>query len=132
MELLQGIWTTHGNFKDHVLKLEKNIYSQKQAVHVWNLFLVDKLMSLGFTPLLMDDCMFFWDDIIYMVYVDYGIFLGGDDLQLQDIIKEIQDLFNIEDQGHPADYAGVNMKKLKDSSFEFSHTSATMAKVPGQ
>ena len=50
MELPQGIHTEHRNSKDHVLKLEKNIYGQKQASRVWNSFLVDKLMSLGFTP----------------------------------------------------------------------------------
>jgi hypothetical protein len=49
-----------------------------------------------------------------MVYVDGGIFLGSDDSQLQEVIKEIQNLgLNIEDQGHPADYIGVNIKKLK-------------------
>jgi hypothetical protein len=37
--------------------------------------------------------------------VDDGIFVGSDDTQLQDIIKEVQNLgLNIEDQGHPADY----------------------------
>jgi hypothetical protein len=82
MELPQGIRTTHRNSKDHVLKLENNIHSQKQDGHVWNSFLVDKLMSVGFTLLLIDDCVFFRDDIIFMVYVDYGIFLGSDDLQL--------------------------------------------------
>jgi len=45
MELPQGIMTAHGNSKDHALKLEKNIYGQKQAGCVWNSFLVDKLMS---------------------------------------------------------------------------------------
>ncbi len=56
--------------------------------------------------------MFFCDDIIFMVYVDDGIFLGSNDSQLQDVIKEIQKLgFNIEDQGHPADCVGVNIKK---------------------
>ncbi len=40
-----------------------------------------------------------------MVYVDDGIFLGSNNLQLQEVIKEIQNLgLNIEDQGHPADY----------------------------
>ncbi len=65
MELPQGIMTAHGNSKDHVLKLEKNIYGQKQAGRVWNSFLVDKLMSIGFTPSLIDDCVFFRDDIIF-------------------------------------------------------------------
>jgi hypothetical protein len=113
LELPRGIQTAHRNLKDHVLKLEKNIYGQKQAGHVWNSFLVDKLMSIGFTPFLIDDCIFFRDDIIFMVYMDNGIFLGSDDLKLQDAIKEIQDFrLNIENQGHPADYVGVNIKKL--------------------
>jgi hypothetical protein len=76
MELPQGIHTKYENSKNHMLKLEKNIYGQKQAGRVWNSFLVDKLMSLGFTPSLIDDCIFFGDDIIFMTYVDDGIFLG--------------------------------------------------------
>ncbi len=53
--------------------------------------------------------------------MDNSIFLGSNDLQLQEVIKEIQNLgLNIEDQGHPADYLGVNIKKLKDGSYEFT------------
>jgi hypothetical protein len=77
MELAQGIQTAHGNSKDHMLKLETNIYGQKQAGRVWNLFLVEKLLSIGLTTSLIDDCMFFCDVIIFMVYVDDGIFLGN-------------------------------------------------------
>ncbi len=79
MELPQGIKTATGNSKDHVLKLNKNIYGQKQAGRVWNSFLVDKLTSLGYTSLLIDDCVFFRSDIIFMVYMDDGIFLDNDD-----------------------------------------------------
>ncbi len=59
-----------------MLKLLKNIYGQKQAGRVWNKFLVEKLCSIGFKPSLIDDCVFYRDDIIFMVYVDDGIFLG--------------------------------------------------------
>ncbi len=56
-----------------------------------------------------------------MVYVDNGIFLGPDDEQLQAAICEIQEAgLNIEDQGHPANYVGVNTKKMKDGSYEFT------------
>ncbi len=121
MELPQGIQTKHGNSKEHVLKLEKNIYGQKQAGRVWNSFLVDKLTSIGFTRSLIDDCVFLCGEVIFMVYVNNGIFLGSNVLQLQEVIKEIQNLgLNIEDQGHPADYVGVNIKKLKDGSYEFT------------
>jgi hypothetical protein len=97
MELPQLIQTAHGNCKDHVLKLEKNIYGQTQVGRVWNSFLVDKLLSVGFITSLIDDCMIFRDDIIFMVYVDNSIFLGNNDLKLQEAIKDIQDLgLNIE------------------------------------
>jgi hypothetical protein len=56
-----------------------------------------------------------------MLYVDDGIFLGSNYSQLQEVIKEIQDLgLNIEDQCHPTNYVGVNIKKLKDGSYEFT------------
>ncbi len=45
MELPQGIQTKHGNSKENVLKLEKNIYGDKQARRLWSSFLVDKLTS---------------------------------------------------------------------------------------
>ena len=53
---------------------------------------MDELTPIGFTMSLVDDCVFFHDDIIFMVYVDNGIFLGSKDLQLQEVIKEIQNL----------------------------------------
>jgi hypothetical protein len=121
MELPQGIKAATGNSKDHILKLLKNIYGQKQAGMVWNSFLVDKLTSLGYTTLLIDDCVLFCSDIIFMVYMDAGIFLGNDDAQLLQAIKEIQGLgLNIKDQGHPADYVGVSIKKHCNSFNEFT------------
>jgi hypothetical protein len=123
-----SIWSCHKGFKPrmgtpkkHVLKLDKNIYSQKQAGPMWNSFLVGKLTSIGFTTSLIDDCVFFCGDIIFMVHVDDGIFLGSNNSQLQEVINEIQNLgLNIEDQGHQADYVSINIKKLKDGSYEFT------------
>jgi hypothetical protein len=115
MELPQGIQTAHGNSKNHVLKLGKNIYGQIQTGCEWNLYLVDELMSIGLIPSQIDGCMFFRNDIIFMVYVDDGIFLVSNDSQLQAVIKKIQALgLNIEDQGRPADYVGVNIKIQRD------------------
>ncbi len=56
-----------------------------------------------------------------MVYVDDDIFLGNDDAHLLQAIKEIQGLgLNIKDQGQPADYVGVSIKKHCDSFYEFT------------
>jgi hypothetical protein len=78
---------------------------------------VDKLTSMGYTSSLIDDCVFFHGDIIFMVYVDNSI-LGNDDTQLQQAIKEIQDLgLNIKDQVNPADYKEVSIKKLSNGFY---------------
>ncbi|KAL7477266.1 hypothetical protein ACHAW6_003079, partial [Cyclotella cf. meneghiniana] len=75
MELPKGIKTSHGNSKDHVLMLLSNLYGQKQAVCVWNLFLVEKLISLDFQQCLIDECVSYCGDVVFIVYVDDGIFL---------------------------------------------------------
>ena len=59
MELPKGIETKHENSKDHVLKLLQNIYGQKQAGWVWNHHLTAKLLEIGFTQSLIDNCVFY-------------------------------------------------------------------------
>lgn len=82
-------------------------------------FLVKKLESIGFTQSQIDECVFYRDDIIFIVYVDDG--LENSDDQISYVIKELSDIgLQIEDQGHPANYVGVNNKKLLDGSYKFS------------
>jgi hypothetical protein len=100
MELPQGIQVSEGDSSDYVLRLLKNMYGQKQAGRVWNAYLVNKLTSLGHKASLIDDCLFYREDIIFMVYVDDGIFLGKDDEQLKAAIREIQE-------------SGLNIERIK-------------------
>ncbi|KAL7478812.1 hypothetical protein ACHAW6_008182 [Cyclotella cf. meneghiniana] len=67
MELPKGIETCHGSSKDHVLMLLSNLIGQKQAGHVWNSYLVEKLCNIGFQPSLIDECVFFRDDVIFIL-----------------------------------------------------------------
>ena len=121
MELPGGIHLKNGNSKDHVLKLLANLYGQKQAGRIWNSYLVNKLLEIDFKQSLIDDCVFYRGDVIFIVYVDDGIFLGSSDQQLSGIIIELWNLdLDIEDQGHPADYVGVNIKRIKDGSIKLS------------
>ncbi|KAL7477080.1 hypothetical protein ACHAW6_002896 [Cyclotella cf. meneghiniana] len=119
MEILHGIETTKGNTKDYVLHLLANIYGQKQAGRVWNQYLVSKLESIGFTQSHINESVFYRDNIIFIVYVDDGIFLGTSDDQLSHVIKELTDIgLPIEDHGHPADCIGVNIKWLPDGLYK--------------
>ena len=121
MELPLGIETRHGNSKDHVLKLLANLYGQKQAGRVWNGYMVEKLRSIGFKPSLIDECVFYRDDVIFIVYVDDGIFISGDDDSITKAIRDISKSgLEIEDQGHPADYVGVAIKKHPNGYYEFN------------
>jgi hypothetical protein len=88
---------------------------------MWNIYLIPKLQEINFKQSLIDNCIFYRDDVIIVVYVDDGIFLGSSDEQLHGIINELWNLkLSIEDQGHPADYVGVSIKKLKDGVIELS------------
>jgi hypothetical protein len=121
MELPKGIETRHGSSKDHVLKLLQNIYGQKQAGRVWNHHLTAKLLEIGFTQSLIDDCIFYRGDTIFIVCMDAGIFIGDSDSQIMAIISPLQGLgLKIEDQGHPANYIGVSIKCLKGGGIEFT------------
>ncbi len=121
MELPQGINIENGNSKNHVLKLLANLYGQKQAGWVWNGYLVNKLQEINFKQSLIDECVFYRGDVTFIVYVVDGIFLGSSDEQLSGIITKMQNLeLDIEDQGHPADYVGVNIKRIMDGSIELS------------
>ena len=49
----------NGKTLDYVLKINRNIYGQKQAGRVWNNYLVNKLVNeLGFKQSKSDECVF--------------------------------------------------------------------------
>ncbi len=79
MELPQGINIKNRNSKTNILKLLANLYSQKQAGQVWNGYLVNKLQEINFKQSHINDCVFYPGDVIFIVYVNNGIFLGSSD-----------------------------------------------------
>ena len=52
---------------DYFLQLLRNLYGQKQAGRVWNKHLVDKLKSIGFKQSVIDECVFFKGQCIYVL-----------------------------------------------------------------
>ncbi|KAL7458293.1 hypothetical protein ACHAXS_000422, partial [Conticribra weissflogii] len=99
---------------DNLIKLLANVYAQKHTT-------MDKLASIGFKQLAVDECVFHRNDIIFIVYVDDGIFLGLSDQVLTQVIQEIKDTgLDVEDQGYPSDYVGVNVHKQADGTYNFT------------
>jgi hypothetical protein len=49
------------------LRVNKNIYGQKQVGRVWNQYLIDKLINVvGFKQSTYDECVFYKGNAIYM------------------------------------------------------------------
>jgi Reverse transcriptase (RNA-dependent DNA polymerase) len=75
MEIPRG-FQSEGSRKKNCLMLEKNIYGQKQAGHVWNQYLHDGLVARGFTQSKIDMCLYYRGQVALLFYVDDGIFLA--------------------------------------------------------
>jgi hypothetical protein len=121
MELPKGIQTRYGDGRTHVLKLLKNLYGQKQAGRVWSQHLSQGLRKLGFKPSQIDECVYHRQNVLFIVYVDDGIFASPSNSAILQVITELQDIgFVIEDQGQITDYLGVNVEHLSDGRIKLS------------
>jgi hypothetical protein len=82
-----------------VLKLEKNLYGQKQAGRVWYQHLNKNLLKLGFKASNIDECVFYYGKTIFIVYTDDTILIGPNKEEIDELIKKLGKVFKIEDQG---------------------------------
>ena len=88
---------------------------------VWNRYLVDKLSSIGFQQSAIDECVFYRGSTIFVVYVDDGLVLDPNERNLNNFVKELSDIgLKVEDQGYPADYGGVHIRKDQKGYYYFS------------
>ena len=126
LQIPDGIETESGNSRTHVLKLLRNVYGQKQAGKVWADLLSENLLKIGFERSKIDECVFYRGNLVFLVYVDDGIFVSFDGTSIDNVIKELQaSKLKLEDQGHPSDYVGVNIKKQRNKSYEFTQPALT-------
>jgi hypothetical protein len=106
-----GRTITEQDRKDYVLKLEKNLYGQKQAGRVWYLNLRKNLLKLGFKPSEHDECVFYYGKTTFIVYTDDTILLGPNKQQIETLVERLGKTFKIEDQGDLSDYLGIKIER---------------------
>ena len=59
-----------------------------------------------------DECVFVWGKVIFVAYIDDGFFLSPHPHLIDEAIRDLISVgLKIEDQGFPADYVGVNIKR---------------------
>ena len=96
--------------EEHVLKIHKNIYGQKQAGRVWNKHLVSKLETAGFTQSSTDACVFYKGNCIYVLYTDDSILCGPDDAELDQIVQDLRNTgLDLTVEGDIGDFLGVKI-----------------------
>ena len=102
------------------------MYAQKKPGKVWANLLYENLFKIGFERSNIDKCMFYRGNLVFLVYIDDGIFVSLDGTSIDSAIKELKySKLKIEDQGNPSDYVGVNIKNQGDRSYEFTQTTLT-------
>ena len=108
---------------DYLLKVEKNIYGQKQAGRVWNKHLVSKLTSkqVGFTQSQVDECVFYKGSCIYVLYTDDSILAGPDETELEQLIQDMQKAgLKLTVEGDITDFLGVQVDRKSDGTIHMT------------
>ena len=103
-----------------VLQLEKNLYGQKQAGCAWHEHLCKNLKLLGFIQSKRDECVFYFNKSIFIIYTDDTILMGPGEKELENIIKLLQSKFKVQSEGDLCDYLGILIKKEKDHSMNLT------------
>lgn len=117
MKIPRGFKIEGHDQSTHVLKLKKNLYGQKQAGRVlWNQHLNAKLLQLGWKRSIIDDCVYYKGNVIFIVYVDDGIFMSPSNENITKEVELFKANFNISVEGDLCDYVGVNIERKKDGT----------------
>jgi Reverse transcriptase (RNA-dependent DNA polymerase) len=121
MEIPKG-FTLDGvdNPADWVLKMGRNIYGGKDSGRVWYLYLVKKLLKLGFRQSKHDDCIFYKGKMIYVLYTDDSILTGPDKNEIDETIKLLASELDITHDDQLSDFLGVNIQHRDDGTIKLS------------
>jgi hypothetical protein len=119
MEIPKG-FEIDGDRKQYALKLQKNLYGQKQAGRVWNQYLTKRLLKNGFTQSKVDECLFYYKRCVMLVYVDDTILCGPSKAEVDAVVDVLATHFDVEDQGDLNDYLGVKVEHLPNGKIKFT------------
>lgn len=95
-----------------VWKLNKSLYGMKQAPRMWKNHLTTTLKSLGLTPSIMDDALFFNRDqtLFLHIYVDDGLIVGQDKSKILSFLSELEKTYKIKVKEKPNQHLGYTLE----------------------
>jgi Reverse transcriptase (RNA-dependent DNA polymerase) len=93
-----------------VLKVTQSLYGDRCAPKLWFEYLCDHLLSLGFHQSTIDHCLFYKPRIIFIVYVDDGIFVSKDIKLIDQTIQQLHELkFDLDKEDNYSGYLGISL-----------------------
>jgi hypothetical protein len=108
---------------DHVLKLKRSLYGQKDAPRIFFEYLKQNLLKCGYKQSEFDPCLFISEDVICLVYVDDCLFFSKSQDSIDKSIEKIRKVgmqLNVEDD--VAGFLGVHIDHNDDGTVRLTQT----------
>ena len=120
LEIPKGL-TIEGAAKgEYVFKLLKNTYGKKDAGRIWNRYLMRQLEKVGFKQSKINECVYYKGSMIYILYTDDSVLAGPDREEINDTIKQMQEVARIEPEGDITDFLGVKIERKGEAEYILS------------
>ena len=121
MNIPKGFEVEGAKRGEYVFKIKNNTNRQKQAERVWNKHLCAKLEKVGFKKSIIAECVFYKEDMIYVLYNNDSILAGPSKKQIQATIKRMQEVgLQLTIEGDLEDFLGVNINSTSRGAIELT------------
>ncbi|CEL09510.1 hypothetical protein ASPCAL12645 [Aspergillus calidoustus] len=100
---------------DQVWLLLKALYGLRQAGHLWWKRISEKLIAMGFKPLVEEPCIFQRGTTYIIIYVDDLLVTDDTDEGIDEVIREINDDMQVKVIGEPARFLGCALTRENDT-----------------
>lgn len=106
--------------KNKICKLKKTLYGLKQASDCWNTKFTETLKKHGFKQLDTEKCVFKREDnsAILAIHVDNGILFGKNKQELENLVRKLENYFDITLDNNPNIFLGLEIERGKGQSIK--------------
>ncbi|GBE90191.1 hypothetical protein SCP_1900400 [Sparassis crispa] len=103
-----------------ICRLRKTLYGLKQSGCKWNRKLHRELMELGYKRLEADPCVYLWERKegevqIITVWVDDLLLFTNSPKLMEELKRDLQDLFEVTDLGEPQKIVGIEIERDREA-----------------
>ena len=100
--------------RNNVIRLMKAIPGLKQSGRAWHKDLRKTLISLGWSPLVTEPCIYQRGDHLLLVYTDDFLAATGNKAEYDAIVKEVRGHYGLVDNGELSQFLGMRFKRYGD------------------